>query len=274
MPSQDKLTLHYFIISDSIGETAIKLANSIFAQFPSADTQVHKYTFVQDPDSLLEILQEAQAMEGVIFMTVADPDLAQSTEDFCNQAGLLCYNLLQPYLEEIQRRTGLAPSQEVGAQHQLSEEYFRRVEAMEFMMTYDDGKDPKSLHEAEVVLLGISRTSKTPLAMYMATQGYKVTNIPLLLEKDVPELLFQIDRNKIIGLTSDLNVLSKHRRNRLIEYGLPLSSQYGDEYRIQAELDFAEDLYRDLGIPVINVADRSIEETASIIIDILNLSIR
>lgn len=265
--------LHYYILSDSVGETATTLARSVLAQFPTIDKVLHKYTFISNADDLFQALKDAQAKDGLVFMTVVDFDLARQAEHFCVQTGLICYNLMQPYLLEIERRTHTKASGVTGAQHELTDSYFRRVEAMEFCMQVDDGRDQESLEEADIILLGVSRTGKTPLSMYLATMGYKVVNLPLLPESEVPQALFQVEQGKIIGLTNNPKVLRKHRINRMIEYGMPENSQYTSPERIQTELDFADQLYRQLQCPVLNVADRSIEESAAIIVDLLGLTL-
>lgn len=264
-------TLHYFILSDSIGETAQKVARAALVHFPSAKTVLHKYTFISNIDKIDEIIHDAVKYDGLLFMTIANSDLANYVEKKCIETSLICYNLIQPFTLEVQRRLGVEPTSLAGAQHELSDEYFDRIEAMEFCMKYDDGKDPKGIGEAEIVLLGISRTGKTPLSMYLATLGYKVCNLPLIPENELPDILFEISKSKIIGLTNDISVVNKHREIRMLEYGMPEGSRYASSTRVQQELEYADDIYRTLGCPVINVADRSIEETAHIISEIMKL---
>lgn len=265
-------TLHYFILSDSIGETAQKVAKAALVQFPTAKTVLHKYTFISNVNKLDEILHDATKHDGLLFMTIADPELAGYVEKHCIETGLICYNLIQPFTLEIQRRTGIEASHLAGVQHELSDEYFDRIRAMEFCMKFDDGKDPSGIGEAQIVLLGISRTGKTPLSMYLATLGYKVCNLPLIPENELPEILFEINPSKIIGLTNNINVVNKHREIRMLEYGIPKGSRYASPTRVKKELEYADEVYQTLGCPVINVADRSIEETAHIISEIMKLT--
>lgn len=267
---EDKPKIHFYIISDSIGETALSVARATSVQFPNIDSVLHKYQFISNTDCLKPILDSAKEDNGIIFMTMAEIDLAEMTEKFCRTHRLTLYNLLQPITKEIERRTGLTPSESVGAQHELTDEYFQRIDAMEFAMKFDDAKNPKGFEEADIVLLGISRTSKTPLSMYLATLGYKVANLPLIPENELPQIIYKIDQKKIIGLTNDLNVIQKFRNNRMIEFGLSTNTQYASDSRIQEELEYGDKVYHELGCPVINVADRSIEETAHIIVEILN----
>ena len=155
--------------------------------------------------------------------------------------------------------------QEPGALHKLDSSYFNRVSAMEFAVRYDDGKDPKGFQKADIVILGVSRTSKTPLSMYLANLGYKVANLPIIPEARVPEELFKISPKRIIGLTTEASTLANIRQSRLASLGLKSSSLYSDRQRIQEELAYASDLFEQLGVLTINVENRSIEETAVLV---------
>lgn len=267
---EQKSKIHFYIISDSIGETALSVARATSVQFPNIESVLHKYTFISNTHRLNPVLAAAKKDNGIIFMTMAHINLVELVEDFCKQNNLTLYNLLQPITKEIEKRTGLAASESIGAQHELTDEYFKRIDAMEFAMRFDDAKNPKGFEEADIVLLGISRTSKTPLSMYLATLGYKVANLPLIPENTLPEIIYKIDKQKIIGLTNDLNVIKKFRNNRMIEFGLSTNTQYASDERIQLELEYGNNVYEEIGCPVINVADRSIEETAHIIVEMLN----
>lgn len=263
--------LHYYILSDSIGETAQKVAKASFAQFPNVTTVSHKYTFISNHETLQSILEDANEHDGLVFMTIADAELAKFAEKYCIKTGLICYNLIQPFTLEIARRLETEPSAISGAQYELSEDYFDRIRAMEFCLAYDDGKDPKGLREAEIVILGISRTGKTPLSMYLGTLGYKVANLPLIPEKEVTPILYEIDPKKVIGLMNSSAVINIHRESRMKEYGIGTGSKYASKTRVNEELEYAHKIYEELGCPIINVSDRSIEESASIVMEVMNL---
>ena len=173
-------------------------------------------------------------------------------------------------LQTIVQKNNIQPSGKPGIRHQLDDEYYKRIEALEFAVNNDDGQQPKRFIDADIVLLGISRTSKTPLSMYLANMGYKVANLPLVPESRIPDIIYEIDRSKIIGLTNDVNVLNKFRRERMRSYGIEDASLYTNDARIEKELAYANKLYEELSCPVINVADRSIEETATLIIMFFN----
>lgn len=259
-------SIHLFLISDSIGETALKVAQAAIVQFPSIESVLHKWVFISKDEDLSSLKKSLIDHQGIALLTLADQNLAEEITQFCQTHDLDYFNLLQPLTQLIEKRTLVKPSQEAGAQHELDAAYFKRIEAMEFASKYDDGNNPSIFDEADILLLGISRTSKTPLSMYLATLGYKVTNLPLIPENSLPDSLFKIDRKKIIGLTNDLEIIQKFRQKRMEEFGIQGANQYASRSRIQAELDYADQIYQQLECPVINVADRSIEETAQLII--------
>ena len=176
-------------------------------------------------------------------------------------------DILSPIIEAISQTTHLKPEGLVGSNHQLTTKYFNRISAMEFAVMYDDGKDPRGFLEADVVLLGVSRTSKTPLSLLLANKGLKVANLPLVPQTHIPKEIYEIDPKKIIGLTNDPKVLNRIRRQRMISYGMDPDTTYSNMDSINEELESAMALYKKLGCFVINVAERSIEETAALIMN-------
>lgn len=260
----------YYLISDAVGSLVNDIFQSVSVQFPSVDFDVTTYPFVQHDDMLLPILKQAKMENASIIASFINKDLNKLAEDYCQMAGLFYLNVLDQIIDQIIGQTGVQPSGKPGIRHQLDDEYYKRIEALEFAVNNDDGQQPKRFIDADIVLLGISRTSKTPLSMYLANMGYKVANLPLVPESRVPDIIFEIDRSKIIGLTNDVNVLNKFRRERMRSYGIEDASLYTNDARIEKELAYANDLYEKLNCPVINVADRSIEETATLIIMFFN----
>lgn len=269
----NQFDLHYFILSDSIGETAVKLVKSILAQFPTVSAKMHRHTFISDASHLKRLLEKAKSLNGLVYITIADINLATIAEEFCKDNTIYYFNLIQPHAFEVSKRTGVMPSEISGAQHELDDHYFHRIKAMEFTINYDDGKDPNALEEADIVVLGVSRTGKTPLCMYLAVMGYKTMNLPLIPENNLPDKLFEINPKKIIGLMNDASIIHKHRISRMREYNMSGTSRYASEDRIKDELIYADEIYKELGCAVIDVTDRSIEESASIILDIMNLPV-
>lgn len=269
MEKKEKINL--YIISDSVGGTANTLGQAAMAQFPEVEANVSAYPFIRGEDTLRSILEKAKKDNALIVHTLISSDLSEIIADYCQEHHLFCFDVLNPVVKEIERRTHTHPLKKPGILHQLNDNYFDRISAIEFAVKYDDGRDPKGFLEADIVLLGISRTSKTPLSMFLANQNYKVANLPLVPEAHIPDLLWKVDPKKIVGLTNDRSVLNSIRRERMITYGLDPETGYSKIDRIDEELAFAQELYQKLDCLVINVATKSIEETAAIIVNTLQL---
>lgn len=263
--------LTIYVISDSAGETATKLAQATMAQFPTVEFNLYRKTFVNDKEVLIKGLAEAKKHDAMILFTMINEELSTLISDFCEESGLFSFDVLSSTISEIERRSGVAATREPGALHHLNKNYFKRIKAMEFAVKYDDGKDPRGFLEADVVLLGVSRTSKTPLSLFLANKNLKVANLPLVPQAHIPKQLWEVDPSKIVGLTNDPDILNSIRKERMLAYGLNPDTAYSDIEKIKAELSFAKDLYEKLGCVVINVASLSIEETASMIMNALKL---
>ncbi|MEC6747183.1 pyruvate, water dikinase regulatory protein [Marinilactibacillus sp. XAAS-LB27] len=263
----DHQPLAIFVLSDSVGGTASNISNAALSQFPSLHCDFKIFSFIREKKQLLSILEKAEAVNALILHTFVDSVLIDTIHDYCSEHDLTCIDILNPIIREISKRTNLEPQGKPGAMHKLDENYFDRIGAMEFAVTYDDGKDPKGFLEADIVILGISRTSKTPLSIYLANQNYKVANLPLMPESEIPKELWQVDSRKIVGLTNDESILSNIRRERMISYGMNPDTPYSSTARIQKEIRYAENLYKKLDCQIINVANKSIEETAAIIVN-------
>lgn len=261
---------HYFLISDAVGSLVQDVLQSAQVQFPDFPIHYQLFPFVQQLEDLIPILEQAKEKNVGIMATMIKKDMDNYAKSFCDKHQLFYYNILSPLITDVSSRFGCEPTQKPGIRHQLDDEYYRRIEALEFAVLNDDGQHPKRFEEADIVLLGISRTSKTPLSMYLANLGYKVANLPLVPEASLPEIIYEIDQQKIIGLTNDINVLNKFRRERLRSYGIEDVNLYSDDSRIREELDYANQIYEELKCPIINVADRSIEESATLILMFLN----
>lgn len=257
--------LTIYTLSDSVGNNPVSVAKSVLAQFTDLKIPIRNFPFVKSDEQLLDILHLAAKNQAIIIFNFAKVNRVQLLEDFCNEHNIFYYNLLTPLTKEISERIGQEPNQTPGANHQLDKEYFNRIKAMEFAVQFDDGQDPNGFKEADIVLLGISRTSKTPLSIYLANEGYKVANLPLMPESIVPKQIFEVDPKIIIGLTNDKDVLINIRQERMRSYGLDENTIYSTEDRVEKELSYADNLYKKLGCFTINVANKSIEETTAII---------
>ncbi len=259
-----------FIVSDSIGETAEFVVKAVASQFDSNQTEMRRVPFVENEDQIEEVFEEASCCNAIIAYTLVIPELRQIMAEHASRYSVPTADILGSLLGAFTRVTSKEPHLEAGRLRQLDEEYFRRVAAIEFAVKHDDGKDPRGLLEAEIVLIGVSRTSKTPLSMYLAHQGIKVANLPLVPEVEPPEELFWVPSHKIIGLIINPRHLHHIRRERLNALGLDESADYGAVERIEKELAYARRLMKKIGCTIFEVSDKAVEEVANRIIQRIN----
>ena len=259
-----------YVISDSVGETAQQVTKAALSQFTMQNEyEIRRFPYVTDEKFLIEILNSGKNENAIIVYTLVDENLLNTTKNFCECEKLSNIDLMTPLLKEIALKTNKTPKREPGIIRKLDESYFKRVEAIEFAVKYDDGKDPRGILKSDIVLLGISRTSKTPLSMYLANKNIKVANVPLVPEIPIPKEVFEINPKKIIGLTNTPEKLNKIRQERLKALGLSSNASYANLDRILQELDYSEKVMKRVGCPVIDVSNKAIEETAGIIMDIM-----
>ncbi|WP_042275576.1 pyruvate, water dikinase regulatory protein [[Clostridium] dakarense] len=259
-----------YVISDSVGETAQQVTKAAISQFSMEDNyEIRRFPYVTDRGFLKDILNSGKNEDAIIVYTLVDENLLKMTKEFCQDEKLSHIDLMTPLLREISNKTNIKPKREPGIIRKLDESYFKRVEAIEFAVKYDDGKDPRGILKSDIVLLGISRTSKTPLSMYLANKNIKVANVPLVPEIPIPKEVFEINPKKIIGLTNTPEKLNRIRQERLKALGLSSNASYANLERILQELDYSEKVMKKVGCPVIDVSSKAIEETAGIIIDIM-----
>lgn len=265
---------YIFILSDSLGETATHVAKAAMNQFIDIDYVIKKYNYVRDEDAVEEIIQEASRHKSVVLFTTVLDEMKEKIIKCCTEYKVEWHDVLSPVLTTFSSFFGEQPVGKPGTLYKLDDDYFERVAAIEFAVKYDDGKDLRGLKYADVVLLGISRTSKTPLSMYLSHKNVKVANVPLVPEIPVAKEIFQLPKNKLIGLTNSPEKLNEIRVERLKALGLSSDVEYANFDRILEELEYADKVYKQLGCPVINVANKAIEETASIIMEITGLNVR
>lgn len=261
--------LKLYVISDSLGETAEQVARASISQFETQNYEIKRYSYVLDKTSLDVILESAQGENCIILYTLVNREFVSQIENFCKKNNIPSVDLMSKIIDSISQKSKLQPLREPGVIRKLDEKYFKRVEAIEFAVKYDDGKDAKGFEKADLVLIGVSRTSKTPLSMYLANKNIKVANIPLVPEAGVPDDLFRVDPKKVIGLTNSPKKLNEVRTERLKALGLSSGASYASYERILEEISFAEDIIKRIGCPMINVENKAIEETAAIILDIM-----
>ena len=253
------------IISDSTGETAINYIKSVTSQFPDLQTRMVRRPDIRTKEEIDEIMDQIDK-ESVIVMTVADKDLALHLRARAKEAGIIVLDILSYGINKFEELTGKKAIRKPGLTRTLSRGYFNMIDAIEFAIQYDDGKDPRGFPKSDIVLVGVSRTSKTPTTMILATKNFKVSNLPLVPESVLPQELFEVDPDRIIGLVIDPEKLSDIRSLRTKTLGLEGDSKYFDKERIKEELDYAMEVFKDLDCKVIDVTENTIEQTATEIV--------
>ncbi|HCP15904.1 MAG TPA: phosphoenolpyruvate synthase regulatory protein [Peptococcaceae bacterium] len=267
-----------YVLSDSIGETGAKVVQAAVSQFAVPDLEIRRFPFVREESSVMQAIDEFKKQKkeselGLIAHTLVSPELRAFTRDQCALNEIPTMDILGPYVDQVSQLLHLDPRLKPGLTHQIDNAYHRRVESIEFAIRYDDGKDSRGIKEADVVLIGISRTSKTPLCMYLAYHAIKAANIPLVPETPVPEELFHLPRFRVIGLTIRPEVLHSIRANRLREMGLQSDANYANLERILMEIEFAESVMKKIGCPIIDISNKAMEETAGKIMQIMQRSV-
>lgn len=256
-----------YVLSDSIGETGELLSKAALSQFNQGRYEVRKFPYITDEEQITQIFEEAGDKPCVFIYTIVIENLKQYIIKKGLEYGILTIDLMSPALDAISAVLGYEPKRESGLIRKLDENYFKKVEAVEFAVKYDDGKDPRGIKKADIVLVGISRTSKTPLSMYLAHKNFKVANVPLVPEVSAPKELFEKDTKKIIGLVANPLKLNEIRQERLISLGLDNNASYANLDRIHEELEYSKETMEKLGCMVIDVSNKAIEETAGLIIE-------
>lgn len=261
-----------YVISDALGETAEFVSRAAAAQFNGTKTRIRRVPYVRDEAHLEEIMEEAKEEDAILVYTLVMKNLRDFLVEKAVEKGLRVVDILGPLIQELKNQTGKEPSNTPNIIHRLDEQYFRKVEAIEFAVKYDDGKDSRGVLYADVVLIGVSRTSKTPLSMYLATKGIKCANIPLVPEVNPPEEIFSISSRKVIGLILRPELLNTIRTERLKTLGLGSTSDYASVERIMLELEYARGIMKRIGCPIIDATGKAVEETASTVLEIIIVS--
>jgi regulator of PEP synthase PpsR (kinase-PPPase family) len=257
-----------FVVSDSLGETAELVAKAAGSQFDGGHVDIRRVPYVSQVSDIEEIFPEAIKYNSVIAYTVVIRELREAIKRLSQKYEIPCVDLLGPMMDAVTTVTGMQPKMETGLLRKLDDDYFRRVEAIEFAVKYDDGKDARGLIKADIVLIGVSRTSKTPVCMYLGHKKIKAANMPLVPEVAPPRELFEIPPKKIIGLTIKSQLLNEIRNERLKALGLGAGADYANPNRIIQELEYAESLFKRIGCAVIDVTNRAVEETAGKVLEI------
>lgn len=258
---------HLHLISDSTGETLTTVARAAAAQYVRVMPVEHMHPLVRTQKQLDRVLNEIEDSPGIVLYTLLEEDLAARLETKCRELGLPCLSILGPVLHLFQAYLGAETTHKVGAQHTLNAEYFRRIDALNYTMLHDDGQQPEDLEEADIVLVGVSRTSKTPTSIYLANRGVKAANVPLVPGMPLPSQLEHLERPLIVGLYASPERIVQIRQNRLL--GLKAhreDDQYIDREAVAEEIAASRRLCARHNWPLIDVTRRSIEETAAAVL--------
>ncbi|EKS46655.1 PEP synthetase regulatory protein [Bartonella bacilliformis INS] len=257
------------MVSDATGETLISAGKAVASQYPTIQPIEHIYPMIRNKTQLQRVLDEIQREPGIVLYTIIDQEIKQLLSRECTKIGVPCAAVLDPVLNVFQSYLGTPKNLRVSAQHDLNTDYFRRIEALDFTIEHDDGQSSDDLFNADVILVGISRTSKTPTSIYLANRGIKTANVPLIPGIDLPKALLEEKNSLIIGLIASAERISHVRQNR--ELGKDVSiERYTDRVNIAEELTYAKRICERFGWPIIDVTRRSIEETAAAVFELLS----
>lgn len=253
------------LISDSTGETAQNYIKSVTSQFPNLKVNLIRKPSIDTTEEIDEVMDQADS-NCIVVQTIANEDLSKHLRAVAKEKNIEVLDILNYGIRKVEEATGLKAVREIGLTRTLSEDYFNMIEAIEFAIQYDDGKDPRGFPLSDIVLVGVSRTSKTPTTMILATKNFKVSNLPLVPEIKLPREIFEVDPERILGLVIDPDKLSNIREVRSKSLGLVGESIYYDDTRIRRELEYAQEVFKDLDCKVIDVTENTIEQTATDIV--------
>ncbi|WP_188206184.1 pyruvate, water dikinase regulatory protein [Alkalibacillus aidingensis] len=259
--------LRFYIISDSVGETAELLAKAALSQFVNSDIEIQRIPYVDDFKTLEEAVLTAKENHSLVAYTLVKPEFREKIDELAKQYDVVALDLMGPLLDRLQSHLKQEPVLKPGLVHKLDEDYYKRIEAIEFAVKYDDGRDAKGILKADLVLIGVSRTSKTPLSQFLAHKRLKVANVPIVPEVDPPEELFQVHPDKCIGLKINADKLNHIRTERLKSLGLDGSANYARYDRIQEEINYFNKVVEQIGCKTIDVSNKAVEETANAILN-------
>lgn len=262
---------HLHLVSDATGETLIAVSRAAAAQYQGVASIEHVYPLVRTRAQLDRAIAEIEAAPGIVLFTLVDEELSQRLQEACRESGSPCISVLQPILELFQSYLGTASTPRPGAQHVLNAEYFKRIDALNYTMLHDDGQLPENMEEADVILLGVSRTSKTPTSIYLANRGIKTANVPLVPGVPPPVGLENVRKPLIVGLLASPERIVQIRQNRLLALNADHETPYVDKMAVADEIAQSRRLFAQHGWPTIDVTRRSIEETAAAIIDLYKM---
>ena len=259
---------HLHLVSDATGETLIAVSRAVTAQYQGVASIEHVYPLIRTSAQLERAISEIEASPGIVLFTLVDKELSTRLEDACREMGSPCLSVLQPIFDLFQSYLGTTSTSRPGAQHTLNAEYFKRIDALNYTLLHDDGQMLDNLEHADVVLLGVSRTSKTPTSIYLANRGIKTANVPLVPNVPMHPAIETLRHPLVVGLIASPERIVQIRQNRLLALNADQESPYVDRMSVAEELASSRRLFAQNGWPMIDVTRRSIEETAAAIIDL------
>jgi regulator of PEP synthase PpsR (kinase-PPPase family) len=259
---------HLHLVSDSTGETLIAVSRAVAAQYQGTVSIEHVYPLVRNAEQLQRVINEIQSAPGIVLYTLVDQELSDELKAACAEFGAVSLSVLEPIVNLFHSYIGPAHSPRPGAQHTLNSEYFRRIDALNYTMAHDDGQMVDDFESADVVLLGVSRTSKTPTSIYLANRGVKTANLPLVPGAPIPEAIFCLKRPLVVGLFASPERIVQIRENRLLSLNASDNTSYVDRAMVSDEITQSKRLFNERKWPMIDVTRRSIEETAAAIMDL------
>ncbi|MGO9004719.1 MAG: pyruvate, water dikinase regulatory protein [Beijerinckiaceae bacterium] len=262
---------HLHLVSDATGETLIAVSRAVAAQYDGVSSIEHLYPLVRSQTQLDKVIAEIEAAPGMVLFTLVDLELAQKLQEACRIIGAPCLSVLQPILDFFQSYIGTATTPRPGAQHMLNADYFKRIDALNYTLLHDDGQLVADYEDADVLLIGVSRTSKTPTSIYLANRGIKTANIPLVPNVALAKAVFGLKKPLIVGLLASPEHIVQIRQNRLEALQAKGESPYVDRHMVTEEVTNSRRLFAQHGWPTIDVTRRSIEETAAAIIDLFRV---
>lgn len=259
-------SFHLHMISDATGETLVAIAKAVRVQYSQARAIEHIHPLVRSRRELERVLKDVEATPGIVLYTIVNQEFAEELEQSCKRLNMPCVPALQSILQVFKSYLGMPSTPKVAGQHVLDADYFRRIEALNFTMLHDDGHLPQNIDDADILLIGISRTSKTPTSIYLANRGFKTANVPLIPGVPLPPKLDAPTKAFVVGLVASAERISQVRQNRVLEHAQSHLDTYVDREAIAAEIAETRQLCARRGWPVIDVTRRSIEETAAAIL--------
>ena len=259
-------TFHLHLISDSTGETVSTIARAALAQFDGIDVVEHNWSLVRSRNQIEKLLAAIQEYRGIVLYTLVKPELEEVLQKHCRSISVPCVPVLDPVMGALSSFLTRAVQHRPGGQHELDEEYFQRIDAMQFVLGHDDGQSLHDIESADVILTGVSRTSKTPTCFYLANRGLKAANVPFIMNQALPAEVLSAEKSLVVGLITSPERLVQVRRNRLRQMNEPGLESYVNLESVRDELNEARHFFASRNWPIIDVTRRSIEETAAAVL--------